>query len=119
MSIDLLTKTYILTAATAAYRFVKGTATDGELAQSTAASDKTVGVTRKATVAAKARCDVGLQGEHLLEFGGAVAGGDFLRPDANGKGVVATTGQRFGAMALESGGDGTIGAVLVCHGFVP
>jgi hypothetical protein len=46
----------------------------------------------------------------LLELGGTVAAGDFLKSDANGKGVViattGTTAQEIGAKALTAGASG-------------
>lgn len=41
-----------------------------------------------------------------LELGGTVTRGDRLMPDANGKGITATTGKYYGAIAEESGVSG-------------
>lgn len=41
-----------------------------------------------------------------LELGGTVTRGDRLMPDANGKGITATTGKYYGAVAQESGVSG-------------
>lgn len=41
-----------------------------------------------------------------LLAGGTVTRGDRLMPDANGKGITATTGKYYGAIADESGVDG-------------
>jgi len=58
----------------------------------------------------------------LLEVGGNVTAGQYLKSDANGKGVpVATTGtviQNYGAMALQSGSAGSIIRVMVIIGKV-
>jgi hypothetical protein len=58
-------------------------------------------------------CKVLGQGEEpLLELGGAVAPGDFLKPDTDGKGVAidvaggVTTPQFYGARALQAGASG-------------
>ena len=56
----------------------------------------------------------------LLELGGTVTAGDYIKSDADGKGTtIATTGttlQRYGAFALESGVDGEMIPVIVILG---
>ena len=56
----------------------------------------------------------------LLELGGTVTAGDFLKSDADGKGVsIATSGttlQRYGAIALEGGASGGLIPVIVVLG---
>lgn len=42
----------------------------------------------------------------VLELGGTVAVGNRLMPDANGKGIVGTTGKYVGAKALQAGVSG-------------
>lgn len=53
----------------------------------------------------------------LLEYGGTVTRGDYLRSDANGKGVAIDTlynhPQIIGAEALQSGSTGTLGRVKI------
>lgn len=42
----------------------------------------------------------------LLTLGGSVTAGDFLKADADGKGVTASSGDKCGALALEGGSSG-------------
>jgi len=51
-------------------------------------------------------------------LGETVTAGQLLTSDANGKSVVATSGQRYGAIALEGGDDGDIVSVLMEFGSV-
>ncbi|MCD6262290.1 MAG: DUF2190 family protein [Deltaproteobacteria bacterium] len=52
-------------------------------------------------------------GVSKLVLGGTVTVGAKLTSDANGKGVTATSGQRYGAIALEAGDSGdTISALM-------
>lgn len=114
---DLLTTTAVVASICAAARFVQATATDNTFDLAAADDDKLMGVTRRPVATAGARADIGIAGEHELEFGGTVTAGDFLTSDGTGRGVVCTTtGQRYGAMALEGGGTGTIGKVLIIQG---
>lgn len=60
----------------------------------------------------------------LLELGGTVDEGNFIKSDADGKGVAAattgTTKQQIAAKCLEGGGSGAIVRVLVqCHEIFP
>lgn len=52
----------------------------------------------------------------LLTFGGTVTRGDYLKSDANGKGITAsTTADNVGAIALQSGTSGTKGLVQIVN----
>jgi hypothetical protein len=114
--IDLMTKTYVSAGAVPACRFVKANATEGQRAVATAAADAVVGLSRREGVDGQ-RFDVALMGEHVLEYGGVVAVGARLTSDGTGRGIAATTaGQRVSAIALEPGGAGTKGRVLLCLG---
>jgi hypothetical protein len=44
--------------------------------------------------------------ECWLEAGGTVTAGDLLKPDADGKGVTASAGDKYGARALASATSG-------------
>jgi len=56
--------------------------------------------------------------EGWLELGGTVASGDFLKPDANGKGVTASSdGDFYGAKAIQAGTVGQIVKVKPLLGF--
>ena len=58
----------------------------------------------------------GLTEECLLTLGGTVTHGDFLKSDASGNGVAASTGDLYGAMAEESGVSGQKVRVQVVFG---
>ena len=58
-------------------------------------------------------------GSSKLEIGDTVTFGDKLTSDVSGKGVPATSGQRYCAVALESGVDGDIISVEMEIGYVP
>lgn len=45
-----------------------------------------------------------------------ISNGDLLRPDAEGEALVASAGQKYGAVALEAGVDGDLIRVLVQPG---
>lgn len=107
--------------AVGAYRIVKGTVTDGTIAQSAAAADKHVGVNGPiVSDAAGDRLDIIHAGPVRVQAGGAFAMGDTLTSDANGKAVVGATGNRFCLIALEnSPGDGALVDAIIAHGFVP
>lgn len=56
----------------------------------------------------------------LLEAGAAFAAGAFLKPDAQGRGITAATGERFSAVAEQAAGAaGVKSIVLVRLGVVP
>ena len=83
------------------------------------------GVVGSATDAARADKTLRVHGpgeECLLEYGAAVATGDFLKPDAVGRGIPVTFGEaaghRHAAIALEDGVLGTKGRVLVVIGTI-
>lgn len=57
--------------------------------------------------------------ECLIELGtGGCTAGNFLEPDADGKGIVAAQGDTAGALALETGAAGNKVRVLVMQPFV-
>ena len=99
-------------------RFVKQTSTAPFTVVQAAAEDPVVGIAQEGTTvvpidgftntssvfAGTEGLPIHVFGEHcecLLEVAEAVDPGDFLAPDANGKGVKATTGVPVGARALE------------------
>ncbi|QDV26346.1 hypothetical protein [Aureliella helgolandensis] len=55
----------------------------------------------------------------LLDAGATVADGAFVKPDANGKGVTATTGNRYYAIAERGGDADEKMQVVVRFGIVP
>lgn len=85
-----LIKNYTAEAAIAAYRIVKFGAADGGVLQAAAVGDKLIGVTdRLAAAVSGDRIDVTRSGIAEVQYGGAVAAGDLLTSDADGKAVVA------------------------------
>lgn len=52
----------------------------------------------------------------LLELGGTVAAGDHLKSDADGKGLTASAGDKYGARASQAGTSGKIIEVYVFPG---
>lgn len=106
--------------AIAAYRIVKGTATDGIVAQSAAAADKHVGVNGSIPGALGGdSIDIAVVGIAPVEYGGAVAFGDKLTSDASGRAVVAGAASNVIGVAQEKGVLGTIGSVLLSFSSIP
>jgi len=100
-------------------RFVKQATTAPFTVVQAGAADPVVGIAQEGTTvvpidgftnassvfAGTAGLPIHVFGEHcecLLEVAEAVSPGDFLTPDANGKGVKATSGDPVGARALEA-----------------
>lgn len=113
----LLTKSKDAGAAIAGYRFVKPSGSnDNEVIQAAAATDSICGISDALGADSGGRCDVHFSGQPELELGGSVSAGDLLTSDADGKGVEAASGKRYGAMALVDGVDGDIIPVQSCYG---
>ena len=97
------------------YRFVKfGTADDKVL--KAGAAEKAIGVFMNANddAAANDAVEVAhLGGGALIELAGTVARGASIASDADGKGVVATTGQWSPGVCMESGVAGDIVHILL------
>ena len=86
-----------------------------------AADANTVGILQDKPEAANRACKVAGPGnisKLVLGSGGATYGNK-LTPDSSGHGVVATSAQKYGAMALESGDENDLISVLVENGYVP
>lgn len=86
-----------------AHLIVKGTATDGVVSQAAAGTDKIVGVADQFGAADAARLDVIHDGPAKVVAGGAIAFGDRLTSDGNGKAVVAADGDYILGTAMENG----------------
>lgn len=86
---SLLQKAYVAEAAIAAARIVKFGAADGQVVQAAAVGDKLIGVSNELAAAIGERCDIVRVGIADVQLGGAVARGDPITSDANGKGVAA------------------------------
>ncbi|EIJ33326.1 capsid cement protein [Thiothrix nivea] len=109
-----LVKNFVAGAAVTANRIVKHGAADDAVIHGAAATDKLLGVA-DADAASGARVDVVLSGVADVAYGGTVARGDLLTADANGKAVVASTGNRVVGVALVAGVAGDIGEVLLAQ----
>lgn len=121
MKNDGLDKCYTADAAIAPYRIAKFGAADGNVAQGAAATDLLIGVVGRVAVAAAGdRVDVSRSGIREVEYGGAVARGDQLTSDANGKAITAapTAGANVRTIgtAEVSGVLGDIGSLLIVPG---
>jgi hypothetical protein len=116
-------------------RLVKiDTTADGKVLQCTGTSDVPYGVSQPgqhntplsvggtslldgwAATAGQNLWIIGPPDKCLLELGGTVTRGDYLASDTNGKGVTATTGNFYGAQAMESGASGDLVEVMVVLG---
>lgn len=106
------------TAAIGEGRIVKGTATDGQVTQSSAAADKHVGVAVDGCTGANDLISVTRHGPARVQCGGDVAFGDPLTSDANGAAVVATAGQRFCLIAQENGSVDAFIEAVIAHGWI-
>lgn len=108
---------FLATAAIAAYKAVKAGADDKHVAVCSAASDESVGIVQNVATAAEDTLEVALPGGGAKALlGGTVAFGNYLAPDANGDLVVATTGQRYIAIAMQAGVDNDVIGVEVASG---
>lgn len=98
------------------YRIVKGTVTDGTVAQATADTDKFVGVSGQNGAADGERIDINKAGIVPVQYGGNVAYGDPLTSSAAGKAIVAVAGDRVLGVAQENGDLDAIGSILLSYG---
>ncbi len=116
-----LSKTYIAAAVILPYRIVRFTANDGEVITASAATDKLIGVSdRVSAVVIGDRLDIGRAGIVEVEYGGAVATGDALTSDAQGRAIVAAPAAgnnvRIIGHAEVLGVAGDIGSMLIAPG---
>ncbi|MBB4268281.1 capsid cement protein [Roseospira visakhapatnamensis] len=107
----------------APHRIVAATATDDQVAQGTAATDKLIGVTgpRGAEAAGKP-VDVMLSGVQQVTAGGAFAMGDPVTSASDGKAVLAApaagANARVVGIALEAGATDALTRVLIVPGLM-
>jgi hypothetical protein len=112
-----LIKTFFAAAAFAGYRIVKFGADDDHVALATAPADKSIGVVDMLGAGAvDISCDIVLTGLAEVEYGGPVNRGADLTADAQGRAVVAATGNRVIGQAMATGVLGDIGSVLLDRG---
>lgn len=113
-----LSKTLIAGAAVAARRIVKPGASDTQAVQAAAATDKIIGVSDLGGASGEP-FDVIVDGIAFVEYGGAVAMGDLLTADANGRAIATTiASNRIVGVAMLSGVSGDIGSVRIAPGSV-
>lgn len=105
--------------AIAAYRILAATSNDEEVAQATGPTGKVCGVSGSLAATDGETVSQYIDGIVPVEYGDAVEPGDPLAPDADGRAVVATGGQRIVGFAGEGGDAGTIGSVQIAPGYVP
>lgn len=110
---------YSTTALAGVYRFVKLNSTAAEVVRCVA-NEAPVGILQNMPDAGQA-AEVAMPGGigARLTLGGTVAKGDFIRPDANGDGVLASAGEVAGAIAMEAGVDNDIISVIPVRMQVP
>ena len=105
-------------AAIAAYRLLTHGTSDGEVIQAAGTTAAIIGVcTRVEAAATDPTVEAVRGGIAEVEYGGAVARGDPLTSDANGKAVKSEPGSGINyiaGFAEVSGESGDIGAVLFC-----
>lgn len=114
----LLTKTYTADGDVAQHRIVK-TSAAGKVAQAADPEDALYGVSDELGADDGERVDVVVVGIADVEYGGAVAAGDLLTSDANGKAVEAGAAgetHRVIGTACVAGVAGDIGCVILDRG---
>lgn len=120
MTTPTLTKNFIAEAAVTKRRIVKHGAADGKVLHGAAATDFVFGVVADLDAALGARADVVVAGIVKTEFGGAIARGEPVTSDANGKAVKAApaagVNNRIIGFAWVSGVDGDIAPVQLAPG---
>jgi hypothetical protein len=110
----LLQKTFVAGAAVSPYRIVKPGATDANVVQGAAATDKLIGVGDSLGASSGETFDVILDGIALVKAGGTIAFGDPITSDATGQAVASTTqGNRVVGYAMESAVAGDLVGVRI------
>lgn len=89
---------------------------DGQVAQASAATDALSGVAGQLGADPGDRIDIHYAGIVPVEYGGAVAVGDRLTADANGRAIKATAGTNVIGIAQEAGSTGVFGSLLIAPG---
>lgn len=96
------------------YRFVKVTG-KSQCGLATAATDRVVGVLQNKPQMPGAAATVGIYGVSLLTAGAAVAAGDSVVSDAEGRAVKATSGNGKGVALTASANAGELVSVLLTN----
>lgn len=95
------------------FRIVKFGTADKTVVVAAAAADLSIGVTSHVKADADMDCDVWRSGIRRVVYGGAVTKGDQLTAAADGKAVVAATGNRVIGIAEITGVADDIGSVCI------
>lgn len=117
-----LIKNFKAEAAIPKYRIVKHGAADDQVLLGAAATDAIFGITTDIDAAINERCDVILDGQADVEYGGTITRGALLTSDASGRAVAAApaagSNNRIVGIAMVSGVLGDIGSVSLSPGSV-
>lgn len=113
-SFPLLTKNRTATAAIEPYRIVKLGANDGEVTQSSAATDVHLGVSGVARADAGERIDIEHVGIVPVTYGAdGITPGTRLTSNADGKAVAAIATNNVIGYAMETGDTDEVGSMLI------
>lgn len=102
----------LASAAIEPYRIVAHAPTAGQIKRAIAA-DAPIGVSSDTAAIINTRTDYVAHGPHRLRVGSAVTPGDWLKADADGKGIPAAAGEFAIARAIQGGGIDELVDVLV------
>jgi len=100
------------------FRFAKVGASDNSVALA-GAGEATLGVSLDVDSPTNSRCDLQLDGIHMLELGGTVSYGDKVASDATGRGVTSSAGVSSSAIALDSGVAGDYVRIKIETNYIP
>lgn len=100
------------------FRFAKTGSSDNSVALA-GVGEEAIGVSLDIHSATSSRCDIQLDGIHMLELGGSVDYGDKLIPDATGRGVATEEGAVSYAVALDSGVEGDLIRIKIESQYTP
>lgn len=100
------------------FRFAKTGSSDNSVALA-GVGEEAIGVSLDINSATSSRCDIQLDGIHMLELGGSVDYGDKLIPDATGRGVATEEGAVSYAVALDSGVEGDVIRIKIEAQYTP
>jgi hypothetical protein len=113
--VNPLIKTYISEGVNSQYLIAKQGTDDNQAAKSDAAAATGLGVVcQPGDVADEERIDITMMGEAEVLCAGAIAAGRSFTSDANGKAVLASTGERAIGIVRETGAAARIVPCVVC-----
>jgi hypothetical protein len=117
MAVPKFTLAFIADADSGPYLIAKFGSVDGNYAIGAASTDKLLGVTGNAQVAAGQIGDIVLDGSANVTYGGTVTAGDYLTSDSTGRAITAAPATGVNAyvigVAQESGVVGDIRPVIL------